>query len=75
MLLLTLLFSSAVVYARYDYGSSTSSQQKELEVKWNHFGKIRRFAIIAESCCIYDELIKAIHTYEPTLKGLLTWKG
>uniref|UniRef100_A0A8R1Y5S9 PB1 domain-containing protein n=1 Tax=Onchocerca volvulus TaxID=6282 RepID=A0A8R1Y5S9_ONCVO len=81
MLFLTLLTFS-FVHAFYDYdritgrpiSSSSHSQQNEVEVKWNYYGKIRRFTVRSESCCIYDELKKTLHSYEPAFKGVLVWK-
>ncbi|KAL4002259.1 hypothetical protein ACH3XW_2720 [Acanthocheilonema viteae] len=76
MLLLAFLFVSFFHAFPAQFSSSPrdiESKQKELEVKWNHFGKIRRFTIISEECCVYDELKKALHTYEPKIQGFLSW--
>ncbi|VDK80541.1 unnamed protein product [Litomosoides sigmodontis] len=74
MLLLTLLSLVSYAYGHYRFDSSTQLQQREVEVKWNHFGKIRRFTIASENCCMYDELMKTLRTYEPTFHGALSWK-
>uniref|UniRef100_A0A915PMT2 PB1 domain-containing protein n=1 Tax=Setaria digitata TaxID=48799 RepID=A0A915PMT2_9BILA len=86
MLFLTVLAFSSI-YANYVFDNAMDSrqptppyritlplQQQELEVKWNYFGKIRRFTFKYENCCIYEELKKALHSYEPGFEGILTWK-
>ncbi|KAM3723898.1 Aliphatic amidase [Dirofilaria immitis] len=76
MLLLTVLtFSFGCAFYHFETATSlSSSREEELEVKWNYYGKIRRFTVRSDKVSIYEELRKTLHLYEPAFQGILTWK-